>query len=259
MTAPSAHLPDAEDPSVPVGGGRRRHARRPPSGFGAMPLLARHIARTMPWLTLGVGCVAGVVYLAILAEVADSAHWSLTQGDVRVASLPAITALAFALRTPFRAMVQATPVPAWVAPAGHLLLAAPLLMVTCWAQLGIMSHTVPAQVPGQPADYPLLAQLTGWCAVTVAVAACVDRSRYADLGGAIAAPVSFAVLAIAWYTPVSARLLDGPPATAHGLTIAWYTASAAALALTCIAMRDRWHRYARRRHWLRPAAARRRG
>jgi hypothetical protein len=82
-------------------------------------------------------------------------------------------------------------------------------------------------------------------ALTVAGAACVDRSRYADLGGAIAAPVSFAVIALAWYSPVTSRILTGPPGTALGVTTAWYAIAAAALALTCAAMADRWRRYAR--------------
>ena len=87
----------------------------------------------------------------------------------------------------------------------------------------------------------------------MAAAACVGRSRYADLGGAIAAPISFAAIAFAWYAPVSARLLVGPPATA---TTAWYAITAAALTLTCAALRDDWHRYSRdlRRHCFRISA-----
>jgi hypothetical protein len=87
---------------------------------------------------------------------------------------------------------------------------------------------------------PLIAQLTGCCAVTVASSACVDRSRYADLGGAIAAPVSLAAIALARRTPITSRFLVEPPATAHGATIAWYFITAAALTLSCAAMRDRW-------------------
>ena len=65
----------------------------------------------------------------------------------------------------------------------------------------------------------MIAQLAGWCAITIAGAACVDRSRYADLGGAIAAPVGFAVIAVAWYSPVTSGILIGPPATANGLPV----------------------------------------
>ena len=212
----------------------------------ALPLLARPITQTMPWVTLLAGCLAGTAYLAILAHVAKTSGWLLDQGNVRLAFLPAVAALAFVSRVPFRSLTQATPVPAWVAPAGHLLLAAPILAVTCWAQLRIMAHTIPPHILGHPpAVYPLIAQLTGWCAVTVAAAACAGRSRYADLGGAIAAPISFGAIALAWYAPITSRFLAEPPATPHGVTIAWYAVASAALALTCVAMRDQWHRYSR--------------
>jgi len=224
-----------------------RHARRPRlSWLRALPLLARPITRTMPWATLITGCLAGTIFLAVMAHVAGTSHWPLDQGAVRLAFLPAVAALAFVLPAPFRPLTQATPVPAWVAPAGHIVLAAPVLAVTCWAELRIMAHTIPPYVLSRPpAVYPVIAQLTGWCAVTVAAAACVDRSRYADLGGAIAAPASFAAIALAWYAPVTNRFLVEPPATAHGVTIAWYAIATAALALSCVAMRDQWHRYSR--------------
>jgi hypothetical protein len=199
----------------------------------------------MPWVTLITGCLAGTVYLAVMARLARVSHSPLGQGTVRLAFLPAVAALAFVPRAPFRPLTQTTPVPAWVAPAGHLLLAAPILAVTCWAQLGLVALTVPPHAIYLPAVYPLLAQLTGWCVVTVAAAACVDRSRYADLGGAVAAPVGLVAIALAWYAPVTSRVLVEPPATAHAVTIAWYAVASAALVLTCAAMRDRWHRYAR--------------
>jgi hypothetical protein len=132
--------------------------------------------------------------------------------------------------------------------AGQSLLAAPVLMATGWAQLALMDHTI-AGLSGTgarpPAIYPLLAQLTGWCAVAVAAAACCDRSRYADLGGAVAAPVTLAVIASAWYLPQLSRVLLNPPATAGDATAAWYGVAAGALVLTGVAMRDRWPRYTR--------------
>lgn len=217
----------------------------------ALPLLARPITRTMPWVTLITGCLAGTVFLAAAAHVARTSRGPLDQGTVRLAFLPAVAALAFVPGVPFRPLTQAVPVPAWVAPAGHLLLAVPVLAATCWAQLRITAQTIPPHTLGHPpAVYPLIAQLTGWSAVTVAAAAWAGRSRYADLGGAIAAPVSFAAIALAWYAPVSARLLAGPPAAAHSMTLAWYAVATAALALTCAAMRDRWHRYAPSLHRL---------
>jgi hypothetical protein len=235
------------DGAPPAPGQPIRPARRSRlSWLRALPLLARPITRTMPWVTLITGCVAGTVYLAIMAHLAGASRSPLGQGSVRLAFLPAVAALAFVPRAPFRPLTQTTPVPAWAAPAGQLLLAAPILAVTCWAQLRISAHTIPPHPPGhRPAVYPVIAQLTGWCAVTVAAAVCVDRSRYADLGGAIAAPVSFAAIALTWYAPITHRFLAGPPANPHGVTIAWYAVATAALALTCVAMRDQWHRYTR--------------
>jgi hypothetical protein len=200
----------------------------------------------MPWGTLLAGCLAGTVYLAIFAHVAKNSGWLVGQGNVRLAFLPAVAVMSFVVRGPFRPLTQAVPVPSWVTPAGHLLLAAPILAATCWAQLCIMTQSIPAQTVGHPpAVYPLLAQLTGWCAVAAVAAACVARSRYADLGGAISAPVSFAVITLASFAPITRRILVEPAATAHTVTIAWYAIAAAALTLTCAAMRDQWQRYSR--------------
>jgi hypothetical protein len=220
----------------------------------ALPLLARPIIRTMPWAPVLTGCLAGTVFLVVLAHVAGTSHAPPGPGTVRLAFLPVVAALAFVPRAPFRLLTQTTPVPGWVTPAGHLALTAPILAVTCWAQLRIIAHTLPPYTLDHlPAVYPLIAQLTGWSAVTVVAAACVERSRYADLGGAIAAPISLGAIAIAWYAPVTARRLVEPLATAHGVTIAWYAIATAALALTCVAMRDQWHRYARSLHRLSPS------
>jgi hypothetical protein len=234
--------------SPPVAGReqRRPERRHRLAWLGALPLLARHIARTMPWITLVSGCLAGLAFLAIMADLADTYHYELSQSTVRLSFLPAVAALSFVLRAPFRPLAQTTPVPAWVTPAGHLLLAAPVIAATCWAELGLMNHTIPAHTPGPPAAvYPLIAQQVGWCAVAVAAAVCADRSRYADVGGAVAAAITFAAIALAWFSPVSSRFLVEPPATAIGVTSRWYIIASAALALTCLALRDQWHRYSR--------------
>lgn len=232
-----------------------RPAKRRAAWLGSLPWLPRHVARTMPWVTLISGCLAGLAFLAIMADLADTYHNPLSQGTVRLAFLPAAAGLAFVLRAPFRPLTQTTPVPVWVTPAGHLLLATPVLAATCFAQLGIMDHTIPRHAPGSPpAIYPLIAQLAGWCAMVVAAAACADRSRYADLGGAIAAPVTFTAILVAWYLPVTERFLVQPFATAHRVTIAWYVITSVALVIACVALRDQWHRYSRPRGWAaRPA------
>jgi hypothetical protein len=254
MSTRSPDIPHAGGPPLAAGGEQSPPARGRLAWLGALPLLARPITRTMPWVTLIIGCLAGLTYLAALAHAADTAHWSLTEGYVRFAFVPAIAALAFVVRAPLRPLTQTTPVPLWVAPVGYLVLAAPVLAVTCWAELRIVAHTVPRHAD-YAAVYPLIAQLTGWCMVTVAAAAWADRSRYADLGGVIAALVSFAAVALVWYLPATARFLVDPPATQQHVTIAWYAISAAGLALTCMAMRDQWHRYARPLHGGRRATA----
>jgi hypothetical protein len=217
-----------------------------------LPLLPRYLTRTMPWATLTTSCVAGLAIFTIGVRVAhhDQATFWLDQGTIRVSLLPAAAALAFVPYVPFRPLTRAVPVPAWVTPAGHLLLAAPILALTFWAQLRIMAPVITPHAPQDPHEpfYALIAQLIGWSAIIVAAATCTARSRFADLGGAVAAPISFAVIAAAWYLPLSAKFLVKPPAIPHSITIGWYAIAAVALIVTCAAMRDHWHRYIRGLH-----------
>lgn len=223
------------------------------SWLRAAPALLRYAARTTPWATLLAGCLTGTAALWLLRYVADTTHTSVDQNTMRFTILPTIAALAFVPRAAFRPLVDATPVPAWTASAGQTILAAPVVVMTCWVQLLLLYPRTPHGVSCHaPAIHPLLAQLTGWCALAVAVAVGTDRSRYADLGGALAAPASLAVIALATYGPVTSHLLETPPAGKHAVTAAWYSIATAAVALTYLAMRDRWHRYTRRRSKQRP-------
>lgn len=217
----------------------------------ALPGVARYAMQTMPWATLLTGCLAGTTLLAVLAAAADTSHQPLGQDSVRLAFLPALAGLAFVARGAFRPLTLATPVPAWVGVTGQVLLAAPVLALTCWVQLCITAHTIPSWAGRMPTQYPLLAQLTGWSAITIAIAAGVDRSRFAELAGTAAAPLSLAVIGIAWYSPALNHLLVTPPANAHTVTVSWYAIAGGAAVLASAALRDRWHRYTRRLH---PAA-----
>jgi hypothetical protein len=200
----------------------------------------------MPWATLLAGCVTGTAVLWLLRDVAGTNYSSVDQNTMRFTILPAIAPLAFVPRTSFRPLVDTTPVSAWVASAGQTMLAIPVVALTCWVQLLLIRpRTTPGVIAHAPAIYPLLAQLTGWCALTVAVAACSDRSRYADLGGAVAAPTSLALIGLAVYGPEISHLLATPPAGPGATTAAWYSIAAGALVLTYVAMRERWHRYTR--------------
>lgn len=220
------------------------------SWLRALPPLAWYITRTMPWVTLIGGCAISVAVFALLVQVVhhDQASYFLDQGTIRLSLLPAVAALAFVPYLPFRPLTRVTPVPAWVSPVGHLLLAVPFLAVTVWAQLRIMAPAIPAHAAHDAEEplYALLAQLIGWFAITIAAAGCVARSRFADLGGAIAAPITFALIAFVWYLPVTEKFLIHPPAIPASVARGWYGIAAVALLLTAIAMRDHWHRYTRR-------------
>lgn len=209
-----------------------------------LPALARHAAAATPWGPLLGGALTGLLLLSVLAYVADRSHSPLGQAQVRITFLPALAGLAFVVRAPVRALALAAPVPAWVTPACQLLLAVPVLAATAGIELGLMARTSP---PGREltAVYPLLAQLAGWAALVVAAAACCDRSRYADLGGAVAGPAGLAVIAAAWFTPGVSRLLVTPPASPQAAAFAWYLITAAGLAMIAAALRDPWHRYLR--------------
>ncbi len=259
LTVRSANIPQAEGAPPALGLPIRRTRRSRVSWLRTLPLLARHTARSMPWATLASGCLAGTAALALMAQNARHSQAPLDHSAVHVAFLPAVAVLAFVLNAPFRPVTQATPVPAWVTPAGYLLLATPVLAATCWGQLRLMDYSRPAaSVARAPAVYPLIALLTGWCVVTVMIAACAQRSRYANLGGAVAAPISFAAITLSWFLPATGKWLNeppAPPATMHGVTITWYAIAAVASVVTCVAMQDQWYRYARvLRRWPRRTA-----
>ena len=213
----------------------------------ALPHLLRHIARMLPWATLLAGCLTSIALFTVLARVAVFEHNKsvLDQGAVRLCLLPAVAALAFVVRTQFRPLTLVTPVPAWVTSAGQLLLTVPVLVLTCWVQLLILALATGSHAPPADPTYALAVQLLGWATLPVAAAACVARSRYADLGGAIAAPITFVLIAVAWYTPGIDKFLVRPDALLHSVVAGWSAIAAVALTVTCLAMRDSWHRYTR--------------
>ena len=91
----------------------------------------------------------------------------------------------------------------------------------------------------------------GWSLLALSIATCCERTRYAALSGAIAAPVTFVAIAAASFLPPLDRHLLSPPDTARAATIAWYSIAAAAGALAILAIRDQWNRYTRRLHrWI---------
>jgi hypothetical protein len=223
-----------------TGAGERQRPRPAWFWLRTVPALARHVLQTVPWATLLAGCAAGTVLLGLLGETSRT---PLDQGTVRLTFLPVVAAVAFVPRVPSHALTGTAPLPGWVTSAAQTFLAVPVVAITCWIQLVIMTTTLPPGAGHPPAIYPLIAQLTGWCAIGVAAAAACDRSRYSDLGGAVAAPLALGAIAVAWVTPGLKDALALPPAAPQTATIAWYGVTTAAFAVTVAGMRDRWHRY----------------
>jgi hypothetical protein len=210
----------------------------------AVRQLAPHLVRTMPWSVLLAGCLSGTALLVILD---NTSRFPLSPNAVRLALLPAVAALCFVPHVHFRPVTQTVPLPTWVAAAGHTLLALPILAATWAIQLRLMTGSFPAHSPvAPPADYPLIAQLVGWTALAVLAATWCDRTRYANLNGAVAAPITIAAIAVAWLAPRLSRLLNAPQAEPHPATVAWYAIAACASIGSWLTTRDQWHRYTRR-------------
>lgn len=232
--------------------GDRQHATPRPHGIDAthrsrvhaVRQLAPHLARTMPWSVLLAGCLSGTALLVILD---NTSRFPLTPNTVRLAFLPAIAALCFVPHVHFRPVTQTVPTPTWVAAAGHTLLALPTLAATCAIQLRLMTGSFPSHPPvAPPADSPLIAQLVGWTTLAVLAATWCDRTGYAALNGAVAAPITIALIGFAWVTPRINRLLDTSQAHPDPTTIAWYAIATCATVGSWLATRDQWHRYTRR-------------
>jgi hypothetical protein len=203
-------------------------------------LTVRPLARTMPWGVLLAGCVGSVGAVLILGLTSSP----LEADQVRLVLLPIVAALCFVPHVYFRPVIQTVPVPSGLAAAGHTLLAAPLLAATCAVDLYVVAARSGGHAPA-PALYPLVAQFTGWAAVAVLTATWCDRTRFASLNGALAAPVTIALITLAWTEPHLRRVLITPGAQPHAATAAWYAVAPVALVGAWAAGRDPWHRYTR--------------
>lgn len=205
--------------------------------------LAPHLTRTMPWSVLLAGCLAGTVLLVILD---NTSRFPLTSNTVRLTFLPALAGLCFVPHVHFRPVVQTAPVPSWVAAAGHTLLAVPILAGTFAVQLRLMADSFPVHQPIKPpAVYPLAAQFIGWAALAILAATWSDRTRYANLNGAVAAPIAMSVIAAAWLIPQLHRFFDTSQAHPGAAIRTWYLVAACATIGSWLTVRDQWHRYTR--------------
>src|ERR1700728_1141486 len=154
---------------VTVGTDARPHQSTRPRARAGL-LLLRHVILTMAWPTLIGGCAAGTALLSLLAYFAGTSHNPLDQTTVRLTLLPAVAAVTFIPNPPLRSLARSAPLPAWIVPAVQVILAAPALVWPCGIQVIVMSHPPPVAARHHlAAIYPVIAQLTGWAAVAVAI------------------------------------------------------------------------------------------
>jgi hypothetical protein len=208
------------------------------------------------------GCAAGLgisVAARLLAHpLQQSASIPLT---IRAAFIPVIAAIAFLASDPHQNLTAALPAPAWLTTAMRLVMALPLLGLVAWAQLDLAATEFSIGLRDQGLAAPHLpwlsfaAELTAWSAITLAAAALIARTRWNDLGGAIAAPAAIAFIALLAVTPLHLF-----PATISPLTPKlhsawqqaewkWWALALIAALITCWVSRDPWLR-------LRPAITR---
>lgn len=186
-----------------------------------------HLAATMPWWTLLGGCALGVaVSVAAYRFAGPSSDSAGVTAVVRAAFVPLMLVAAFLAADPHRRLVAALPAPAWLTAATHTALALPVLAGTAALQLRLAAAELAAgqRYTAVPSHLPwpaLSLELAAAAAIALATASVVARTRWHELGGAIAAPVALAVIAatqVAWAGVTWRLLLVGALAVA---TAAW--------------------------------------
>jgi hypothetical protein len=240
---------------VPVTATRlaRRHAEMCGERSSGIVLM-RHVARTTAWVPLLAGCITGCAVAAALLALARAGESPAALGvGIRVSFIPVIAGVAFLLRDPGRLLITTLPARAWLTPALRVGMAVPVLAASCAAQLRLAADALAADVRA-PAALPWVAlagELAAWCAATLALAAALERTRWQDLAGLIAALGAMATVAASALRPL--HLLT---ATITGMTSAqqrqwttawqfWALTLAIATAGACWAAGDPWWRLPR--------------
>jgi hypothetical protein len=235
-----------------------RHALED-AGTGAREIggaaLTRHVALTMPWGPLVVGCLAGIgVMIALRIAAGRIETVSALASGIRASFVPVMAGVAFLLPDAQRQLIATLPARPWLTPALRIALALPVLGLTgaIEAQLGASALAADVRLSGSaPAPLPWLAltgELTAWCALALALAAGVARTRWHDVAGLIAAFLAMAVIgALAltpWHLlPATIANMTGPEqAQWTAAWRAWCAAALVAAACAAWAAGDPWRR-----------------
>jgi hypothetical protein len=235
----------------------RRHA-------GSRTALAQHVAGILPWGPLLTGCLTGIAVTAALRIFAGPIETPVELGaGVRASFVPVIAGLAFLLHDPHRQLTGALPVPPSLTSAIRVALALPIFALTGAIQLRLAARAlaVDLHAAGQlPAELPwvaLSAELAAWCAIALALAAGLERTRWRDIAGFAAAALVLAAVGALALIPLHflpAAIISMTSAQRHDWTVAWRlwvaTGGAAAL-IASWAAGDPWRRVRLPRH---PAA-----
>jgi hypothetical protein len=149
----------------------------------------------MPWRPLAAGCVTGLA-------ISLAAHRFLGAGQpapatllaLRVAFVPVVAGISVLASDQQRQFMATLPAPAWLLPALHAAAAAPVVAATTALQLKLAAAGLSR---GVALPWPSLAgELAAWSAIAFAAGAAVARTRWTDLGGAIAAPATLGLIGL---------------------------------------------------------------
>lgn len=213
------------------------HARACGASRLSLLLATRYLAMTMPWAVLLAGCAAGLGLALAAHQFASPARSTagVTLG-LRAGFVPVAVTVAFLAADPQRNLTATLPAPAWLSTVVHLAIALPLVGLTGYLQLELAAVPGPPPGPGPAAatlPWPgLLAEFAAWSACAVAVAAGVTRTRWRDLGGALAGPAALGLIAL---------LAVASPGPAWS----WWAVGGAAALIAGWESRDPWLRFRR--------------
>lgn len=167
-----------------------------------------HLVRTMPWGVLIAACAVGLGMSLAAHQFASPMRSAagLTLA-VHAASVPVVAAVAFLASEPHRDLAAALPAPVWLTTAVHTAIALPVIGLTAYAQLELAATEFTVGTQGMAAGHmpwpSPVAEFVAWSATAAATAAIVGRTRWRELGGALAAPVTLVLIAL--LTAVSLR------------------------------------------------------
>jgi hypothetical protein len=219
-----------------------------------------YLVRTQPW-----GAVAGAAGLGLFIVVVIASSSGLLQSPedlvigLRSAFVATSLGIAFVSSDATGELVEALPVPAWRLCAVRLALTLPALALSGAGQIVIGAHafTVDDRLQGlghRPLAWPGLAsELVGFCGLLVIATAVVNRSRWRDLGGALAAPLGLGLIALLALLPLGllpSTYLFSPTRVSHRTweqaEWTWVAVAAVSGVIAAWANGDRWHRLRKR-------------